>query len=426
MPDTRDALAASPLRKLSRRMAADDTALAEIIQEAMAHANSNAGKNTYVRLEDALEYASQLPRRYPDPADRPLLYGLPVSVKDCFDVAGVVTSLGSRYYAEVNPRAPADSWIVQRLRTVGAVIIGKTHMQELAYGITGENAWLGDCLQPRDASLLTGGSSSGAAASVQEGSAVAAIGTDTGGSIRVPAALCDLVGFRASRGVGEWGGGWHLAPSFDTIGCIFRDLRDGPLLASALFGFHASPLRRAARIGIPSLPFLADCEPEVTDSLQRWHEALATSGHLLGEFDTDFWQQSFATFSAIQAHEAASQHRGLYSRFEPSIRDRLEWGESMTETTLAGFQAEQALFQGRMDELLRRFEFLLLPSLPMKRLLAGADHSQGRPSIMRYTAPISLAGLPVVALPGGMQLVGGRGNDAQLLAFASTLEQKIS
>jgi aspartyl-tRNA(Asn)/glutamyl-tRNA(Gln) amidotransferase subunit A len=423
MTGTRDAFAASPLRQLSLRMAADDTALDKVIRKAVAQANGNAGRNTYVRFQDAVDDASQLPQRYPNPANRPLLYGLPVSVKDCFDVAGAVTTLGSRYYAETNPPAPADSWVVQRLRAAGAVIIGKTHMQELAYGITGENAWLGDCLQPRNASLLTGGSSSGAAASVQEGSAVAAIGTDTGGSIRVPAALCDLVGFRASHGVGEWGGGWHLAPSFDMIGCIFRDPRDGPLLGSALFGLHAADSQPAARIGVPPPQFLDDCEPAVADRFQHWREALAASGHALDEFDSDFCQQAFATFSAIQAHEAADQHRGRYGCFEASVRDRLEWGAAMAESTLASLRAEQAVFQRHMDELLRRFDYLLLPVTPVKQLVAGADHSQARPSIMRYTVPISLAGLPVVALPGGLQLVGGRGSDAQLLAFASVLRQ---
>jgi Asp-tRNA(Asn)/Glu-tRNA(Gln) amidotransferase A subunit family amidase len=421
MTQSPDPFAASPLRQLSLRIAADDAALEDVIHEAVAQANGNAGRNTYVRLQDAVEYARHLPRRYPDLADRPLLYGLPFSVKDCFDIAGAVTTLGSRYYAEVNPPASTDSWVVQRLCAAGAVIIGKTHMQELAYGITGENAWLSDCLQPRDSSLLTGGSSSGAAASVQEASAVAAIGTDTGGSIRVPAALCDLVGFRASHGVGEWHGGWHLAPSFDTIGCIFRDLRDGPLLGSALFGFRGASPPRAARIGVPSAQFLADCESAVADRVQHWREALAARGHSLDEFDADFWQQSFATFSAIQAHEAANQHRGLYGCFESSIRDRLEWGAGMSDTALAGFRAEQAVFQEHMDELLRRFDFLLLPIIPMERLVAGVDHSQARSSIMRYTAPISLAGLPVVALPGGMQLIGARGSDAQLLAFASAL-----
>ena len=126
-----------------------------------------------------------------------------------------------------------------RLRAQGAIIIGKTHMHPLAYGITGENPDYGDCVQPRDARRLTGGSSSGAAASVQEQSAFAAIGTDTGGSVRAPAALCGLAGYRASVELAHqtklWRGGVHLAPTFDTLGWLFQDLRDAPLLAEALF-----------------------------------------------------------------------------------------------------------------------------------------------------------------------------------------------
>ena len=128
--------------------------------------------------------------------------------------------------------AARDSWLVERLRAAGAVITGKTHLHPLAYGITGENPEFGDCLQPRRSDALTGGSSSGAAASVLEGSAVAAIGTDTGGSIRVPAALCGLAGYRASLGRGDWRGGAHLAGTFDTMGWLFRDLEDAPLFAA--------------------------------------------------------------------------------------------------------------------------------------------------------------------------------------------------
>jgi hypothetical protein len=139
-------------------------------------------------------------------------------------------ALDPQFYAARQPAAAADSWVAARLRDAGAVIIGKAHLHQLAYGVTGENRDYGDCLQPADPALLTGGSSSGAAASIQEGSALAAIGTDTGGSVRAPAALCGLTGYRASLGIGDWTGGYHLAPSFDTIGWLCRDLRDLPLL----------------------------------------------------------------------------------------------------------------------------------------------------------------------------------------------------
>ena len=147
---------------------------------------------------------------------RPALFGVPVAVKDCFDVAGYPTTCGSRFYAEKNGIARTDSTVAARLRQAGAVIMGKTHLHQLAYGITGENSEYGDCLQPKHPQLLTGGSSSGSAASVQEGSAVAAIGTDTGGSIRVPAALCGLAGYRSSLGLGGAGsvGGRHASRCF--------------------------------------------------------------------------------------------------------------------------------------------------------------------------------------------------------------------
>ncbi|MGC1784589.1 MAG: amidase [Acidobacteriaceae bacterium] len=423
MPENFDALfAASPLRQLSLRVSADDDAMMELVSDAAARVNGNAGKNTYLQLQDARAQGRELSRRFPDAANRPLLYGLPVSLKDCFDLAGTVTTAGARYYADTNPVASVDSWVAERLRNAGAVIVGKTHMQELAYGITGENPWFGDCLQPRDASQLTGGSSSGAAASVQEGSAVAAIGTDTGGSIRAPAAFCGVCGFRASLGVGDWRGGWHLAPSFDTIGWLFCDLRDGPLLAAALFDIApVAPEARALHIGLPNAKFLHDCEPNVTAQLEHWRQTLASRGHALEEFATDFWQDSFAIFAAIQAHEAAALHRGHYDAFEQSIRDRLAWGASLTESQVAEFRAQHATFLSRMDQMFSRFDYLLLPSTPVSELIAGADQSQARPRILRYTTPISLTGCPVVALPGGMQLVGPRAGDAKLLAFAATL-----
>src|SRR5271170_2639285 len=243
----------SPIQELCNqilREALDPRAIAE---SALAKANSNAGRNVYLSLDRdwTLAEAAALPARFPAADAQPLLYGLPISLKDCFDLAGFSTSCGSQFYAGHNGLAKTDSRVAEKLRGQGAVLTGKTHMQQLAYGITGENADYGDCVQPRDPGSLTGGSSSGAAASVQEGSAIAAIGTDTGGSIRAPAALCGLAGYRSSLGLGNWSGAAHLAPSFDTLGWLFRDLRDAPLLAHALLGvpLTVQPDKRSLRIG---------------------------------------------------------------------------------------------------------------------------------------------------------------------------------
>src|SRR5580704_5814785 len=192
----------SPLTELQASLSTRGPAA--VAQEAFARANSNPGRNVYLAMdqERTLAEAEALIARFPDPKQRPVLFGVPVAIKDCFDVAGYPTTCGSRFYAEKNGIARSDSAVVARLRQAGAVIMGKTHLHQLAYGITGENSEYGACLQPRDPHRLTGGSSSGSVASVQEGSALAAIGTDTGGSIRVPASLCGLAGYRSTLGLG--------------------------------------------------------------------------------------------------------------------------------------------------------------------------------------------------------------------------------
>src|SRR5437899_4645307 len=231
----------SPLQSLRDELASSSTLPSTIAARFAAKANSSASHNTYLASysTEALPRADRLPKIFPEEPSRPPLYGIPTSIKDCFDVAGTITTCGSSFYAHHNPPAIKNSWVAQRLLDCGAILTGKTHLHQLAYGVTGENPDFGDCLQPRDATLLTGGSSSGAAASVQEGSALAAIGTDTGGSIRIPSALCGLAGYRTSHAIAQgedrekhWSGGYHLAPTFDTIGLIFRDLRDAPTLAS--------------------------------------------------------------------------------------------------------------------------------------------------------------------------------------------------
>src|SRR5271163_351695 len=252
--------AESPIQELRSRILRDQLGPRAIAEDALAHANSNASRNVYLSLDRdwTLAEAAALPERVPTTGPQPLLYGLPISLKDCFDLAGFPTTCGSRFYAGHNGLATTDSWVAEKLRGQGAILTGKTHLQQLAYGITGENADYGDCVQPRDAALLTGGSSSGAAASVQEGSAIAAIGTDTGGSIRAPAALCGLAGYRASHGIGEWRGAAHLAQSFDTLGWLFRDLCDAPLLAHALLdvplAIHSA--EQLIRIGAVDSAFL--------------------------------------------------------------------------------------------------------------------------------------------------------------------------
>jgi aspartyl-tRNA(Asn)/glutamyl-tRNA(Gln) amidotransferase subunit A len=401
---------------------------------ALSHINGNASRNTYITTDP--DWTRAEAKRQMDRARSGAalpLYGLPVSLKDCFDLAGFPTSVGSRFYAAHNGVASTDSWVAARLRQAGAVIIGKSHLHQLAYGITGENPDYGDCLQPANAAFLTGGSSSGAVASIQEGSALAGIGTDTGGSVRAPAALSGLAGYRASLGIGDWSGGYHLAQSFDTIGWLFRDLRDAPLLAEALFDLPPdSSLPSTITIGILSGPLLDVCEPDIVHALEVWKDRLLRLPDFqirLGSFNPLFWSDTLDIYAPIQASEAAQLHTGFYHHFDSAIAARLEWGASLAPDDILRLRQRHKAFLAAQAALFRQFDFFLAPAIPRSRLIAGADQTEVRPGFLRLTTPASLGGNPAVVLPspeGGLQLLAAHNQDRRLLRLAQMLGEQFA
>jgi Asp-tRNA(Asn)/Glu-tRNA(Gln) amidotransferase A subunit family amidase len=404
---------------------------------ALARANSNASRNVYLSQDQ--EWSRNEARRlHREEIDVQPLWGVPISLKDCFDLTGFATSCGSVFYRDQHGIAAADSWVAEKLQSVGAVITGKTHLHQLAYGITGENLDFGDCVQPHNAAALTGGSSSGAAASVQEGSALAAIGTDTGGSIRVPAALCGVAGYRSSITINTehlWRGGYHLANSFDTIGWLYRDLRDGQLLGHALFDLPIvkAPATDGLRIGMPDPALIEDCDADVLATLRAWRSQFQELDASIGSFDARFWSEAMAIYAPIQASEAAALHKGYFDHFEPAIAERLAWGASIVTAELAQLHRRLAEFRASTYALFESFDYLLFPCAPMSSIATGIDHSATRTRILRYTTPVSLAGLPAVSLPrlragapaGGIQLIGPMGSDAALLALSASLSEKF-
>lgn len=410
----------------------------QIAEEALARSSRNPGRNTYLWQDAAwtrgeAERAEAMPRStggaFGD--GRAALWGVPVSVKDCFDLAGAPTTGGVQFYRERNGIARQDSWLVEQLRRLGAVLVGKTHLHPLAYGITGENPEFGDCLQPGTTDALTGGSSSGAAASVLEGSAVAAIGTDTGGSVRVPAALCGLAGYRASLGRGDWRGGAHLAESFDTFGWLFRDLEDAPLLNVPFASAEKKPTRSFARFAYVSDAFLYDCEPEVVAGFHdaiRELEELGLEGRAI---EADWWEESTEVFAPIQASEAARLHAGNFEQFDPLIRDRLQWGASLSGEQIGILRRRHAEFRSRMDELFATHELVMLPCAPVAKItVEAAKRAAGdaiRKRLLRYTTPFSLACAPCVAVPcsaGGAQVATAREDDEALLELAARMGRR--
>ena len=427
-------LANSTIRSLRHKLADGATTPSLLANQALARSNSNAGRNVY--LWQSVEWTraeavrvDAMPRGATGPFGdgRGALWGLPISVQDCFDLAGAPTSCGVRFYRDRNGIAARDSWLVERLRTAGAVIVGKTHLHGLAYGITGENPEFGDCIQPGTQDRLTGGSSSGAAASLMEGSAVAAIGTDTGGSIRVPAALCGLAGYRSSLGRGDWRGGPHLAESFDTLGWLFRDLEDAPLLAATFAtAQNQKPQKTFSRFAHVGEDFLHDCDRDVAESFRaaiRELEALGLEGRAI---DTSWWADTIDIFAPLQASEAARVHAGNFEHFERPIQERLQWGASLSAEEIATLRKRHAEFRARMDELFAEHELVMLPSAPVAALRTGSGDGgvAVRKLLLRYTSPFSLAGVPCVAIPcasGGVQLAAARENDESLLELAARI-----
>jgi len=431
----------TPIAALRDRYLQRVTTPAAELDTAFARSNGNASQNTYIS-QNKFWSLNQATRLKPEEAESQFLFGIPVSLKDCFDLAGSRTSSGSRFYLS-QPAAKEDSSVAARLRQAGAVITGKTHLHQLAYGITGENPDFGDCLQPDNAALLTGGSSSGAAASIQEGSALAAIGTDTGGSIRIPAALCGLAGYRSSHTLNTpqlWRGGHHLAPALDTVGWIYRDLRDGPLLAQALF--HLDPVDpppslAGLRIGTPNEAFLGALPPAVSQALSDTLRHLTSSQAACTTFDASLWNNALDIYSPIVAVQAARLHRGNFEQFEPVITARLEAGAATDPQQASELFANMETFRARTAALFNRFDYLLYPCAPITELpvassvgSAKPDHAAARAAVLRYTTPISLAGLPTVTLPFpggvGLQLIGPLNSDAKLLALSIAIADLLS
>ena len=434
----------SPLTEVREALKGGSKTPTSIARDVIANANANASQNTYLHFDgDALlRQARGIEETYAGVADKPPLYGVPISLKDLFDLEGTVTTAGSKYYADRNARAREDSAMALRLKSVGALITGKTHLHQLAYGITGQNPDFGDCVQPRDAALLTGGSSSGAVASVQEGSALAAIGTDTGGSIRVPAALCGLAGYRASRSLayaagpwaaspkGLWAGAVELARSFDTPGIFTRCPKDLTPIAHALFGLEPGVAPLAPRIGFIDEAFLHDADADVMTAFRAFREVMRP----VSTFEAPFFADAREICAGIQAHEAAAVHEGAEpfgEHFEASIAQRLAWGAGIPADELATLRARHGRFCAQVAELFAQYDFLVVPASPLSKLFANEDQNETRVRILRYTTPFSLAGTPVVTLPGeliaapfgtGVQVVAPAGEDAALLAFAGAFD----
>jgi Asp-tRNA(Asn)/Glu-tRNA(Gln) amidotransferase A subunit family amidase len=428
-----------PISDLRRALATGELTARELIENALTTAvwRKTQGAKTYLHLDpDAVQAQLNAALDLTKP-----LGGLPVSVKDCFDLAGVPTTAGSSFFAGTRPLPEADAEYVAINRAAGAVLMGKTHLNEFAYGITGENLHFGDCEIPTRPGCLTSGSSSGAAASVVEGSAVIGLGTDTGGSLRAPAAFCGLVSFRASVERGKWRGCFPLAPSFDTMGWLCRHLADMPAIGSALLGVEADAQNpKRTRIGVAAGKWREACDTEIVDAHHAYAARLRAAGFSVEEFDAGLWLEATSIFIPTQAHEAHAIHREFLAefgeRYEPGVRSRLEFGGKVSPEEYRALKARQMEFCAASTALFEQFDFLLAPVTPIRELRAGQNHAEFRPRILKITAPTSLNGWPALTVRGrgtgpedldahgfGLQIVAPRMSDGKLLGLAAALAQ---
>lgn len=377
------------------------------------------------------------PRVGTGPVGHGPLDGLSFAAKDVFDVAGALTTYGNPDWARTHPPAVAHAPAVQALLEAGASLVGKTKTVELAYGMTGENPWHGTPRNPRARDRLPGGSSSGSAVAVAGGQADLALGTDTGGSVRVPASYCGLFGIRPTHGAVSVAGVCSLAPSLDTVGWFARSATLLARVGDALLpGSHRSglggPILLVEEAWVNAQPLVAEGLRPAIERLERLcGRALAL--RLMPEGLDVIYDH----FRAVQAQEVWATLGGWVTSVRPrlsaAVADRMEAAASLDPALAADGRAFRRGLQARIRPLLEGGAVLAVPTSPCVAPIASATPAElemVRQSTMGVTALASLCGLAEVTLPAatvrsgrdslpvGLSLIAPPGRDRALLALA--------
>jgi aspartyl-tRNA(Asn)/glutamyl-tRNA(Gln) amidotransferase subunit A len=375
------------------------------------------------------------------------LAGLPVSIKDLFDVAGERTLAGSRALDDAPPAA-ADAPIVARLRAAGAVLIGRTNMTEFAFSGVGINPHYGTPGNPYDRRRIPGGSSSGAPVSVLDGMATVAIGTDTGGSVRIPAAFCGTVGLKPTQYRVPRAGATPLSTTLDSVGPLGLSVACCAVADAIMAGEPAAAPPAAAvaglRLGVPQSFVLDDLDAAVAAAFERALGVLSAAGARLvdlaltelGEYPAINAKGGFSPPEAYAWHAALIARRG--AEYDPRVRLRIERGAAMTAAEYVTLGWQRADLIARVEARTAELDALLMPTLPLTAPeIAAFDREDefwrlnGR--ILRNTALINFLDRCAVTLPihapgsapVGLMLVGRHGEDRRLLSLAQGIETAI-
>ncbi len=441
-----------------------DLSCVQLIQKAQSAAAQHSDLNAlaYVQFDQALIKAEQddmvwaQARAQNKLESVPLLQGLPITVKDLFAVADMPMRAGTN--AALPKLVPGEALLVQRLKAAGANIFGKTNMHEIALGATGENFWTGDVKNPIDPKRQAGGSSSGSAVAVATGIGIASVGSDTGGSIRVPAAFCGVTGFKPSFNSIPLPGALFLSPSFDHAGPITRNVADARLL----YGIMAArqprsfSMQRPPKLGVLKRWLDGRLAPSVAAQFEHNLRQLQAAGAVIEVVDVELMHRQWDFYMPIARAEAAMIHkealRSHADGFSPGILQALRDGAMVRAGDYLEAQALRSVIRQQVEQALQQCDGLVLPSsaipTPLRSAAGGSlrtTAAQGlgmdvRDAVLGQTVLFSALGLPAISIPcgyvmpsdgeitmpAGLQFVGNPQRDDFLLSLAQWCEQELA
>lgn len=416
----------------------------ELVAASLSRANAQQAVFTALYPSEALAAAAAADTARQNGQPHSPLAGLPVSVKDLFDIEGETTLAGSVVLRD-RPPARNDAPVVARLRASGAALIGKTNMTEFAFSGVGINPHYGTPGNPADPTRIPGGSSSGAAVSVAGGSCVAAIGSDTGGSIRIPAALCGLVGFKPTMRRVPVAGIVPLSPSLDTLGPIAQSVEDCLIIDSIIADTPLQPdalTLAGRRLAVPLDVVLDDMDTEVAHAFSQALSRLSAAGAEIVEVDMPMLREApqINRFSPIEAY--AWHHSLLQTQeahYDPRVALRIRQGAGQPPQALQELQLVRTDWITRISAIMQSFDALLMPTVPIVAphiaplLASDTAFFEANRLLLRNPSLINLLDGCAISipchrpgdLPVGLTVAGLAMTDAKLIAIAQAIEDLL-